>query len=146
MSGISSILLLIQTLISTPLSELQGAMTSVASQSSDNTSNAGLMGSTCSDRYFRLHSTYPPPAVSGKQQEERGEVLGSLYMKTVPTAVVCVSNSTENNLLGDDEVEMENDEDDVWAKMDGADDSEDELIDDARAKPKRKHKDSKDRA
>lgn len=104
------------------------------------------MGSTCRDRYFRLHSTFPPPINSGKQQEERGEVLGSLYMKTVPTAVVAVSGSYESDLHRDDEDEMQDDEDDLWAGMDGADESENESMDETRAKQKRNRKASRDKA
>lgn len=104
------------------------------------------MGSACRDRYFRLHSTFPPPINFGKQQDERGEVLGSLYMKTVPTAVVAVSGSYESNLHKDDEDEMQDDEDDVWTGMDGADESENESMDETRAKPRRNRKASRDKA
>ena len=48
-----------------------------------------FLGSTSQDRYFRLHSTFSPPESAGRNQENRGEILGSVFMKAVPTAIVC---------------------------------------------------------
>ena len=63
-------------------SEIQGSITSISP------SPGNLLGSTSHDRFFRVHSTAPLSEKAGQQQEERGEVLGKHYMKSVPTAVV----------------------------------------------------------
>ncbi|TDL27505.1 hypothetical protein BD410DRAFT_875557, partial [Rickenella mellea] len=46
------------------------------------------LASTARDKYFRLHSTFPPPVKEGAQQEKRGEVLGSLFTKKANTVVI----------------------------------------------------------
>ncbi|KAL5490491.1 hypothetical protein ACEPAI_5324 [Sanghuangporus weigelae] len=118
--------------------KLQGAVTSVA-QSSNN-----FLGSTSRDRYFRLHSTFPPPAIAGGQQEERGAVLGTLYMKSVPTAAVCaelvdVSRRAQgiegqNEIVGES-TDEEDENDDVWTTMRDVDESD--IEDEGRIRTKR---------
>ncbi|OCB84086.1 hypothetical protein A7U60_g8758 [Sanghuangporus baumii] len=118
--------------------KLQGAITSVA-QSSNN-----FLGSTSRDRYFRLHSTFPPPAIAGCQQEGRGEIFGTLYMKSVPTTVVCgelmdtprraQEMEGQNEIVGEGGDE-EDENDDVWATMRDVGEGDDE--DEGRIKTKR---------
>lgn len=47
-----------------------------------------FLASVALDRYTRIHSTFPPPLVSGKPADERGTTLEKVYMTTVPTVVV----------------------------------------------------------
>ncbi|KAL5529045.1 hypothetical protein ACEPAG_5019 [Sanghuangporus baumii] len=118
--------------------KLQGATTSVA-QSSNN-----FLGSTSRDRYFRVHSTFSPPAIAGSQQEGRGETLGTLYMKSVPTAVVCdelmdtprraQQVEGQNEIVGE-RGDEEDKNDDVWATMRDVGESDDE--DEGRVQTKR---------
>ena len=93
-------------------------------------SSPGFLASTSHDRYFRLHSTYAPPASEKANQEQRGEVLGSIYLKSTPTAVVY---GTKLTVVNDDERAegvVPSDEDidgeDVWAGMEEVEDSENE--------------------
>jgi len=79
--------------------QIQGAVSDLVPTSS-------FLASTSQDRFFRLHSTVPPPEVAGKQQDERGEVLNSLYVKSIPTAVVIdplgdISKAPDESLLGE---------------------------------------------
>ncbi|EJD06028.1 uncharacterized protein FOMMEDRAFT_79434 [Fomitiporia mediterranea MF3/22] len=114
--------------------KLQGAVTSLA-PSSD-----GLLGSTCRDRFFRLHTTFPPPSVAGAQQEERGEVVGTLYMKSVPTAVVCceedVTKAKKGRSDNEDSEGEDGEDEDVWADMQDVGESDEE--DGVRPKDKRR--------
>ncbi|KAI0818558.1 hypothetical protein BC629DRAFT_1635128 [Irpex lacteus] len=86
-----------------------GAVTSIAVSPS-------FLASTAEDRYVRLHSTYPPAAQVGQQQEHKGEVLEKTYAKVVPTVVLWdgVDNSRSN---ATDEEEGEGDEDELWNNM-----------------------------
>ncbi|EPQ58170.1 hypothetical protein GLOTRDRAFT_114648 [Gloeophyllum trabeum ATCC 11539] len=88
---------------------LSGAITSIASAPS-------LLGSVSLDRYFRLHSIYPPPADAKQRQEQRGEVVDKVYMNSIPT-VLTVSREDD----GEDD-EDEND-DDIWETMQNIDES-----------------------
>ena len=106
---------------------IAGAITSVAP------SPTGLV-STSLDRYARVHSTYPPPPEAGEAQDEKGTVLEKVYMKTIPTCVVWDGTTDEDadedddhriRLGGDEDDESGNDED-VWADMEIAEDSENE--------------------
>lgn len=116
----------------TSIIELQGAVNSLASSFASD----GFLGSTSRDRFFRLHTTAPPPEIAGRNMEERGDVVGSVYMKSVPTAVVYdESGGSFGPLRGSKGTagEAENytdslgeDDDDVWAEMEGVDDSDEE--------------------
>jgi len=106
---------------------IAGAITSMAP------SSAGLI-STALDRYARVHSTYPPPPETGQPQDEKGAVLEKVYMKTIPTCVVW-DGVTDEDEDEDDDDRMRprggNDDDDsgdedVWAGMQVAEDSENE--------------------
>ena len=107
---------------------IAGAITSVAP------SPAGLI-STSLDRYARVHSTYPPPPETGQPQDEKGAVLEKVYMKTIPTCVVWdgVSDGDEDEDDNDedrmrpgggDDNDDSGDDEDVWAGMQVAEDSE----------------------
>ena len=52
--------------------------------------------------------------------------MGSLYMKSVPTAVLAVPDSHESDTQSED-AEMDNDEDEVWAGMEDAGESDSEV-------------------
>lgn len=93
------------------------------------------MTSVCEDRYLRLHSSFPPPAEVGQQQEHKGEVLDKLYMKVKPTVVVWDGRASEiSNTVqpGEDDDKDEND-DDVWNKLQDAE-SDDEAGERKKAK------------
>lgn len=91
------------------------------------TSESNFLGSTSLDRYFRLHSTPPPPILVNSNLDTRGEVLGSVYMNTIPTAVVAVPPATLRH-DGEKSSRLVEDEDgeDVWEGMQDAGDSDDE--------------------
>ena len=112
------------------LQGIAGAITSMAP------SPAGLI-STSLDRYARVHSTYPPPPETGQAQDEKGTVLEKVYMKTIPTCVVWDGVTEEDDVEedddddrmrsgGDDDVVDSGDDEDVWAGMQVAEDSENE--------------------
>jgi ribosome biogenesis protein NSA1 len=107
---------------------IAGAITSMAP------SRAGLI-STSLDRYARVHSTYPPPPETDQPQDEKGAVLEKVYMKTIPTCVVWDGVTDEDDddddddrmRPGDDDDDDDSgDDEDVWAGMEDADDSENE--------------------
>lgn len=100
-------------------SGLQGAITSIASPQNN------FIASTSRDRFFRLHTAPPPPLTAGQQTEERGEVLGRLYTKSVSTSVVYAPVDATNDSDGIEEGGDEEDED-VWAGMKEADESDGE--------------------
>jgi len=98
-------------------------------------SPAGLV-STASDRYARVHSTFPPPAEAGQPQDDKGTVLEKAYMKSIPTCVVW-DGVTDEDAVHDDDREGhrggnangdsgDEDDEDVWEGMRVAEDSEDE--------------------
>ena len=110
-------------------SEIQGSITSISP------SPGSLLGSTSHDRFFRVHSTAPLSEKAGQQQEERGEVLGKHYMKSVPTAIVfdVTSDASDIAKLGKrrdnkdgDSDDDEDDDEDVWAGMQGVDEDSDQ--------------------
>ena len=104
---------------------IAGAITSMAP------SSAGLI-STSLDRYARVHSTYPPPPGTGQPQDEKGAVLEKVYMKTIPTCVVWDGVTDEDDDEDDDRMrpgggdddDDSADDEDVWAGMEVAEDSE----------------------
>lgn len=90
--------------------------------------SGSCLASTSQDRFLRLHSTFPPPIQVGQSQEQKGEVLDKLYMKTVPTCVVADSSSTIST-QGEAEGESEGDDEEaVWAGMEDADSNVDEDV------------------
>jgi ribosome biogenesis protein NSA1 len=107
---------------------IAGAITSMAP------SPAGLI-STSLDRYARVHSAYPPPPEAYQPQDEKGAVLEKVYMKTTPTCVVWdgVTDEDEDDddddrmrQGGGDDNDESGDDEDVWADMPVAEDSESE--------------------
>ncbi|EIN07389.1 hypothetical protein PUNSTDRAFT_89660 [Punctularia strigosozonata HHB-11173 SS5] len=101
----------------------------------------GFLGSVAQDRLFRLHTTKPLPKTAGHRQEEKGEVLDKVYMKSSPTAIVW-DGVVDAELEDDgsegarrDEDDVDGDDEDVWDKMRNVDDSDSEA---ARGKKARK--------
>ncbi|KDQ61054.1 hypothetical protein JAAARDRAFT_152067 [Jaapia argillacea MUCL 33604] len=99
---------------------IAGAITSIAPSPS-------LMGSTSLDRFFRIHSTHPPPSAPEQRQEERGDVVEKIYVKSIPTVVVWDQEPESSK--------PEHDDDDIWEGMedvgeesDGDDESEQKNI------------------
>lgn len=94
-------------------------MTSLAAGSS-------LLVSGAEDRYIRLHSTFPPPAHPGQQQEHKGEVLDKNYVKVVTTVVAWDEASRDSATREHVEAEVaeQDDGDDVWEKMEQAESDE----------------------
>lgn len=114
------------------LQGIAGAITSIAP------GPVGLI-STSLDRYARVHSTYPPPPETGQSQDEKGAVLEKVYMKTIPTCVVWDGVTDEDDDADEDEDDEDRmrpdggdgdgdsgDDEDVWAGMQVAEDSENE--------------------
>lgn len=83
---------------------ISGAVSSAAAAPS-------FLASVSLDRYTRIHSTFPPPAEVGKQQEEKGTVLHKVYMTAVPTVVIW----DQSNVKGSSETDEE--DGDIWEKM-----------------------------
>ncbi|THH07439.1 hypothetical protein EW145_g3382 [Phellinidium pouzarii] len=104
--------------------KLQGTITSISP------SAGRFLGSASRDRFVRLHSTFPPPEKAGSQQEEKGDVLGSVYMKTVPTAIVfdiSGAGSTNRGINNSEKHAAEmGEDDDVWVGMEDVEESEHE--------------------
>ncbi|KAJ7709956.1 hypothetical protein B0H17DRAFT_905223, partial [Mycena rosella] len=89
---------------------LSGAVTSIAPSPS-------LLLSTALDRYSRIHTSFPPPPEAGQNQDQKGEVVGKVFMTSVPTVIVwdgVASVTTAPEVEAEDDVwdEMENVEDD----------------------------------
>ncbi|KIK93159.1 hypothetical protein PAXRUDRAFT_12812 [Paxillus rubicundulus Ve08.2h10] len=83
---------------------ISGAVNSAAAAPS-------FLASVSLDRYIRIHSTFPPPAEVGQQQEEKGTVLHRVYMTTAPTVVIW----DQSNVKGLGETDEE--DGDIWEKM-----------------------------
>ncbi|KAJ3554882.1 hypothetical protein NM688_g2877 [Phlebia brevispora] len=97
---------------------IAGAITSIAPA-------AGFLTSGASDRFLRLHSTFPPATKAGDQQEEKGQVLNKTYVKVTPGVAVWDSramSSEERPTRSEDEDE---DEEAIWDEMEDAE-SDDE--------------------
>jgi ribosome biogenesis protein NSA1 len=78
------------------------------------------MASTALDRYTRIHSTFPPPAEIGKQQERKGDVLDKIFTKSIPTVIVWDQDQAAKSVTPVSQVE----EDDVWENMEHIDDAD----------------------
>ncbi|KZT26250.1 hypothetical protein NEOLEDRAFT_1132280 [Neolentinus lepideus HHB14362 ss-1] len=94
---------------------MSGAVSSVASAPS-------LLGSVSLDRFFRLHTTKPPPEDAKQRQEEKGEVVDKVYMRSIPTVVVWdvdVPDTDKQKMPVEDDLgeEYDGDADDVWDHM-----------------------------
>ncbi|KAI0316686.1 hypothetical protein OF83DRAFT_1059975 [Amylostereum chailletii] len=103
---------------------IAGAVTSIASSPS-------VLASTALDRYFRLHSTFPL-AEPGQHQDNKGEVLHKLYLKSTPTVVVwdqtleTEENNEDDRKGGANDGDSDEDADeDVWKGMEEVDDEVD---------------------
>lgn len=112
-------------------SGVAGAVVDAASTS------GGFLASVAQDRLFRLHSTHPPPDDAGQPQEEKGEVLDKIFMRSMPTCVVWDEWSQDAGgtaAQGHEQGEGEDDDDDLmWERMGHAEDEDGD-----RAKTKRK--------
>ncbi|KAK7467089.1 hypothetical protein VKT23_004149 [Stygiomarasmius scandens] len=84
---------------------LAGSVTSIAAAPS-------TLGSAAQDRYIRVHSTFPPAQEVGQPQEGRGEVLGKVYSKSIPTCIVWDGTIPSSVSQGD-----EDSDDDMWENM-----------------------------
>lgn len=93
---------------------LAGAVTSIAPSPS-------VMASTALDRYTRIHSTFPPPSKMGQQQEQKGDVLDKVFMKSIPTVVVWDQGEVTDSTTSVSQM----DEDDVWGEMEHVEDADD---------------------
>lgn len=102
---------------------LSGAATSLAPSPT-------VLASVALDRYARIHSTFPP-AESGQQQEHKGRVLETVFMKSTPTVVVWDQDSSnmETNTLNESDDNGEA-EDDVWDDMESVQDEGSDAEDD----------------
>lgn len=79
------------------------------------------MASTALDRYTRIHSTFPPPSKMGQQQEQKGDVLDKVFMKSIPTVVVWDQGEVTDSTTSVSQM----DEDDVWGEMEHVEDADD---------------------
>ncbi len=105
---------------------VSGAITSIAVAPT-------FLASGASDRSLRLHSIYPPPQSVGSQQEMKGQILNTSYVKVTPTVVVWDSQADAAEDFAGDVGEGEDDEA-IWDEM--ADVDTDEESD--RKKPRTK--------
>jgi ribosome biogenesis protein NSA1 len=84
-----------------------------------------FLASAAEDRYVRLHSTFPPPAQVGQQQERKGEVLEKTYVKVAPTVVLWDGvEATSPSQTADRNDKDEDEDDDVWDNMQEVDSAE----------------------
>ncbi len=97
--------------------EISGAISSLAPVAE------GLLGSTSSDGYLRLHSTFPPPDDPKGQQDSRGEVVAAHYLKTFAAVLACHPGTVEPTSKSGDARDEE--ADDVWAGMQEVEDADD---------------------
>ncbi|KAK0210700.1 hypothetical protein DFS33DRAFT_1405366 [Desarmillaria ectypa] len=98
-----------------------------------------VLASTSLDRYFRLHSTAPPPSEIGQNSEERGQILDKVYSKSIPTVIVWDGDTAAASMA---DASASNEDDAVWNAMENIgernDDSDSELNDTRRRKASRK--------
>ena len=83
-----------------------------------------MLASTSLDRYFRLHSTVPLPDVAGGKLDHKGHVIGKLYIKSTPTAVVWADEGLAPPSKAADDYKAA--EDTEWDNMERASDVEEE--------------------
>ncbi|CCL99152.1 uncharacterized protein FIBRA_01167 [Fibroporia radiculosa] len=85
-----------------------------------------FLASVSQDRFLRLHSTFPPPAQAGSQQEQKGNVVDKQFMKTNPTVIVWDQFTGH---LGDARVDSDTEDgadDAVWDAMQNVEDVDEE--------------------
>ncbi|KAG6832373.1 hypothetical protein H0H92_002641 [Tricholoma furcatifolium] len=83
---------------------ISGAVTSIAPSPS-------ILASTAQDRFVRIHSTFAPPQEVSKQQEQRGQILDKVFMKSIPTVIIWDHSETRRQDVA------AIDDDDVWETM-----------------------------
>ena len=100
-------------------------------------SDGNFLASTSQDRLLRIHSTWPPPEKEGAQQEKKGEVLASHFMKAIPTVAVYDPSHVSVPVweLGKEAAVDEEEEELLWANMQDAHEADKEGT---RAKKRRK--------
>ncbi|TFY66144.1 hypothetical protein EVG20_g4943 [Dentipellis fragilis] len=101
---------------------LSGAVTSIAASPT-------VLASSALDRYLRVHSRYPPPEDPNDQQEQKGEVLEKIFVKSIPTVIIwdkSQEHSKQKDVEG--EGEEESDDEDVWEGMQNVDDDSEEDV------------------
>lgn len=100
---------------------LSGSIDSLATAAG---SDVSVLASTSLDRYIRLHSTVPLPGEAGGKLDHKGHVIGKLYIKSTPTAVVWADQGfAPPSKPADDHKAAE---DTVWDDMERASDVEEE--------------------
>ncbi|KAK0459674.1 uncharacterized protein EV420DRAFT_1537129 [Desarmillaria tabescens] len=100
---------------------LSGTVSSIAP-------SPAVLASASLDRYFRLHSTVPPPSEIGRNSEDKGQILDKVYSKSIPTVVVWDGDTTDASKA---DASAGNEDDAVWDAMENIgerdDDSDSEL-------------------
>ena len=100
---------------------LSGSIDSLAAATG---SNVSVLASTSLDRYFRLHSTVPLPDEAGGKLDHKGHVIGKLFLKSTPTAVVWADQGFASSSKAADDHKVA--EDTVWDNMERTSDVEEE--------------------
>ncbi|KAF7304840.1 hypothetical protein MKEN_01198100 [Mycena kentingensis (nom. inval.)] len=102
---------------------LAGAATSVAPSSIPAADGRGgtIVVSTALDRYCRIHTTFPPPATTGQNQENKGSVVEKIFNASVPTAVVWDGVRPAIPVKPDADAA-----DEIWDEMENVADSDEE--------------------
>ncbi|KAG6820606.1 hypothetical protein H0H93_014522 [Arthromyces matolae] len=72
-----------------------------------------LLASTAQDHFVRIHSTFPLPQNIGNQQEQKGQVLEKVFMRSIPTVCVWDSFSKQEATIA----AIEDEDDDIWDTM-----------------------------
>lgn len=84
-----------------------------------------FLASGSSDRSLRLHSVYPPPQTAGSQQEAKGQILNTSYVKVMPTVVVWDSQADAAEVSNTVGTEDEGEDDEaIWHGMAAVDTDE----------------------
>ena len=109
---------------------LSGSIDSLATAAG---SNVSVLASTSLDRYFRLHSTVPLPDEAGGKLDHKGHVIGKLFLKSTPTAVVWADQGFASSSKAADDYKVA--EDTVWDNMERTSDVEE---DNGRARKRKK--------
>ncbi|KAG7452565.1 uncharacterized protein BT62DRAFT_925121 [Guyanagaster necrorhizus] len=102
---------------------ISGAVSSIAPSPT-------ILASASLDRYFRLHSTVPPPSEIGQNSEDKGQILDKVYSKSIPTVIVWDGDIAAASSA---DASAGNEDDAVWDAMENVgednDDSDSELND-----------------
>lgn len=113
-------------------SGLAGVVTSLAP-------SPNILVSAALDRYLRVHSIYPL-ADPGKQQDNKGDIVQKVYVKSIPTVVVWDQDSTSENPSPENEDEASKSDDDVWEGLQNVDDDDASDGSDAEVRRKRRNR------